>query len=273
MSGFYVNRKGTLEYLTAPGLEGTSHCFSTRFGGVSEGALASLNLGVHRGDRPGNVLENYRILGRAVGFDPKNTVFTRQLHTDIVERVGKRDCGRGLIVPVGHACDGLVTNEPNVVLTVFSADCTPVLLYDPVAGAVGAVHAGWRGTAAAIAAKAVEKMALEFGCRPEHIRAAIGPCISQCCFETDADVPEAMLASFGEAANAAIRPVEKAAGKKYYVNLKELNALALRRAGVTAIDIACECTACEPQRFWSHRRVGNGRGSLAAMIMLRGETL
>ena len=82
-----------------------------------------------------------------------------------------------------------------------------------------------------------------------------------------------MLASFGEAANAAIRPVEKAAGKKYYVNLKELNALALRRAGVVAIDIACECTACEPQRFWSHRRVGNGRGPLAAMIMLRGETL
>ena len=107
MSGFYVNRKGTLEYLTAPGLEGTAHCFSTRFGGVSEGALASLNLGVHRDDSPGNVLENYRILGEAVGFDPKNTVFTRQLHTDIVERVGKRDCGRGLIVPVDHACDGL----------------------------------------------------------------------------------------------------------------------------------------------------------------------
>ena len=72
MSEFYVNRKGTLEYLTAPGLEGTAHCFSTRFGGVSEGSLASLNLGVHRGDRPGNVLENYRTLGRAVGFDPKN---------------------------------------------------------------------------------------------------------------------------------------------------------------------------------------------------------
>ena len=77
---FYVNRSGALEYLTSDLLQGTAHCFSTRFGGVSEGALASLNLGVHRGDRPAKVLENYRILGRAVGFEPKQTVFTRQVH-------------------------------------------------------------------------------------------------------------------------------------------------------------------------------------------------
>ncbi|MBO2527333.1 MAG: peptidoglycan editing factor PgeF [Clostridiales bacterium] len=266
--GFYVNRKGTLEYLTADTLEGTAHCFSTRFGGVSEGILASLNLGIHRGDKPENVMKNYHILGEAVGFDPMHTVFTRQVHSDIIDRVGQQDRGRGLLVPVDHGCDGLVTNEKNVVLTVFSADCTPVLLYDPVCGAIGAVHAGWRGTAAAIAGKAARKMCAEFGCKPENIRAAIGPCISQCCFETDADVPEAMLAAFGDVANAAIRPL----GHKYYVNLKELNAIALRRAGVTQIDIAEECTACEQERFWSHRRVGAQRGSLAAMIMLRGDT-
>lgn len=266
--GFYVNRKGSLEYLTADALEGTAHCFSTRYGGVSKGILASLNLGIHRSDQPENVLKNYHILGEAVGFDPMHTVFTRQIHSDIIDRVGQQDCGRGLTVPVDHPCDGLVTNEKNVVLTVFSADCTPVLLYDPVCGAIGAVHAGWRGTAVSIAGKAAQRMCAEFGCKPENIRAAIGPCISQCCFETDADVPEAMLTAFGDAANAAIRPV----GQKYYVNLKELNAIALRRAGVTQIDIAEACTACEPDRFWSHRRVGSERGSLAAMIMLRGET-
>lgn len=265
--GFHVNHSGDLEYLTSPLLADTPHCFSTRFGGVSEGALASLNLGVHRGDKPANVLENYRRLGEAVGFDPKRTVFTKQIHSDIIERVGVSDCGRGLIVPVENGCDGLVTNEPEVVLTVFSADCTPVLLYDPVAKAVGAVHAGWRGTVAAIAAKAVERMAAEFGSKPENIRAAIGPCISQCCFETDRDVPEAMLNAFGDAAKEAIRET----GSKYYVNLKALNALALTRAGVRQIDIATECTACEPNRFWSHRRVGNARGSLAAMILLRGD--
>lgn len=266
--GFEVNRKDELEYLTAPLLSQTAHCFSTRFGGVSEGILSSLNLGVHRGDRPGNVLENYRRLGAAVGFEPKQTVFTKQIHSDIVERVGASECGRGLIRPVEHGCDGLVTNEPNVALTVFSADCTPVLLFDPVHRAIGAVHAGWRGTAAAIAAKAVEKMMQEFGTDPADVCAAIGPCISQCCFETDADVPDAMLKSFGEDAQAMINPC----GNKYYVNLKGLNALALQRIGVRKIEIAEECTACQPDRFWSHRRVGGARGSLAAIIMLKGDS-
>lgn len=265
---FYVNRAGVLEYLISDLLQGVTHCFSTRFGGVSEGALASLNLGVHRGDRPANVLENYRILGRAVGFAPKQTVFTRQVHSDIVERVGKAQCGRGLIVPVDAPCDGLVTDEPGVALTVFSADCTPVLLYDPVRRVIGAVHAGWRGTAAGIAAKAAQKMQTDFGCDPKNIRAAIGPCISQCCFETDADVPSAMRDALGAEAETAIRP----AGEKYYVNLKECNAIWLRRAGVEQIDSAEACTACQPERFWSHRRVGNERGSLAAVIMLQGET-
>lgn len=261
---FYVKRKGELEYLASERLAGTAHCFSTRFGGVSEGILESLNLGVHRGDRPRNVWENYRRLGEAVGFAPKQTVFTRQVHSAVVCRVGRKDCGSGLVWPVEEARDGLVTNEPGVALTIFSADCTPVLLYDPIAGAIGAAHAGWRGTAAGIAARAVEAMQREFGSRPENIRAAIGPCIGPCCFETDADVPQAMLAALGEEAQRAIRP----AGNKYYVNLKDLNALWLERAGVCRVDISCDCTACQPQRFWSHRKVGGARGSLAAVIML-----
>lgn len=265
--GLRVERRGALEYLTSALLEGTAHCFSTRYGGVSEGHLASLNLGVHRGDVPENVLKNYGILGDTVGFAPEDTVFTKQIHSDIVERVGKAQRGRGIFVPVEQGCDGLVTNEPEVALTVFSADCTPILFYDPVKGAIGAVHAGWRGTAAGIAGKAVEKMQQEFGCRPSDIRTAIGPCISQCCFETDADVPEAMLQAFGKEAEEFIR----SQGKKYYVNLKGINALILRRAGVELIDIADACTACQPERFWSHRRVGNQRGSLAAVIMIRGD--
>lgn len=259
-------KKDALEYLASDLLAGAVHCFSTRYGGVSEGYLSSLNLGVHRGDMPERVTENYRILGNAVGFQAENTVFTKQIHSDIVERVGKGECGRGLLREVESGCDALVTNEPEVVLTVFSADCTPILFYDPVQRAVGAAHAGWRGTAAGIAAKTVEKMCAEFGCEPQNIRAAIGPCISQCCFETDADVPNAMLQALGEEAQACICPQ----GEKYYVNLKALNAIWLRRAGVVQIDIAEECTACAPERFWSHRRVGNQRGSLAAMIMIRG---
>ena len=170
---FEVKRSGALEYLTSSLLTGAAHCFSTRFGGVSEGYLASLNLGTHRGDRPENVRENYAILGRAVGFLPERTVFTRQVHSDVIERVGAAQCGRGLQYEATEGCDGLITDEPGVALTVFSADCTPVLLYDPVRRAAGAVHAGWRGTAAGIAAKAAEKMVRELGCRPENIRAAV----------------------------------------------------------------------------------------------------
>lgn len=260
-------KKGQLEYLSSSLLEETAHCFSTRLGGVSEGHLASLNLGVHRGDLPENVRKNYAVLGDAVGFTPEQTVFTKQVHSDVVVRVGQMHRGRGLLWEVEADCDGLVTNEPGTALTVFSADCTPVLLFDPVQRAIGAVHAGWRGTASKIAAKAVKKMEQEFGSKAENIRAAIGPCIGQCCFETHSDVPEAMLAAFGASAEAFIRME----GEKFHVDLKGLNALALREMGVAEIDTAEDCTACAPHRFWSHRIVGGQRGSLAAIIMLKGE--
>ena len=216
--------KGTLEYLCAEGIT-APHCFTTRFGGVSEGILSSLNIGIHRGDRWENVLKNYEILGNALDFDSHNLVLSHQTHTDTVLKVGKEEAGAGLFGPELPECDGLITNEPGIALAVFTADCTPILLHDPVTGAVGAVHAGWRGTAASIAGKAVEAMAREFGSRPEDIRAAIGPNIGVCCFETDADVPQAMLEAFGEEARAFIHPKED----KYYVNLKEINALVLLR--------------------------------------------
>jgi YfiH family protein len=160
-------------------------------------------------------------------------------------------------------CDGIVTNDPGVALVIFTADCTPLLFHDPVTGAVGAAHAGWRGTAADIGGKTVKTMVDAFGCDPQNIRAAIGPNIGQCCFETDADVPEAMIDALGEEAKAHIRQ----AGHKYYVNLKEINACFLRRAGVEHIEISTDCTACQPDRFWSHRVTRGQRGSQGAVIV------
>lgn len=254
------------EYLTSDLFPaGVVHCFSTRRGGVSAGVLSSLNLGIHRGDDPQNVWENYRRLGAAAGFTPEQTVFTHQTHTDIVARVGRENRGDGLLREVEPERDGIITNEPGVALVCFSADCTPILLYDPVSRSVGAVHAGWRGTAAGIARNAVEKMERYFGTRPENICAAIGPCIGPCCFETDANVPQAMEHALGAAAQPAIRPVENG---KYYVDLKLLNRIWLERAGVRAVDVCPDCTKCQPDRFWSHRITGNARGSLAAVIML-----
>ena len=255
-------QKDSLIYLRAESIE-APHCFTTRYGGVSQGNLASMNIGTRRGDKWENVLENYRILGNALGFDPEKLVLTKQTHTDIVRVVTEKDWGTGLSQPDFDPCDGLVTNTPGTALVAFTADCTPILLWDKVTGAVGAVHAGWRGTASQIGAKAVAKMAEAFGCDPINICAAIGPNIAQCCFQTDEDVPNAMRQSYGEAAEEYIRQV----GDKYYVNLKALNALALRQAGVSQIDISEDCTMCHPEKYWSARVHGNDRGAQGAIIV------
>lgn len=254
---------GTLEYLTAEGIA-VPHCFTTRFGGVSTGHLSALNIGMHRGDEPGNVEKNHEILASALGYDVKKTVLSHQIHSDMVRVVTEDDC-LGLDHHNYPECDGLVTNTPGLALVVFTADCTPILLYDPVTGAVGAVHAGWRGTAMDITGKAVRVMEQTFGCDPENIRAAIGPNIGMCCFETDAEVPEAMVKTFGPAVEEYIHP----SGQKYYVNLKGINRYALSRAGVACIEVSDVCTACQNQRFWSHRITHGARGSQGAIIVCK----
>ena len=256
-----TQHKDNLQYLTAPGIA-AKHCFTTRLGGVSEGYLDSLNIGIHRGDTAQNVEKNYHILAQALGFDPGKLILTRQTHSSIVRAVTEADTGSIFREDIPE-CDGLITNTPGLALVVFTADCTPILLYDPVTGAVGAAHAGWRGTAADIAGKTVKAMVDSYGCKAEDIRCAIGPNIGPCCFETDGEVPQAMVAALGEAAREHIRQV----GQKYYVNLKEINALFLRRAGVCHIDISQDCTRCDSRRFWSHRLTGSLRGSQGGIIV------
>ena len=260
-----TQKQGTLEYLTAEGIT-APHCFTTRFGGVSIGALESMNLAIKLDETNENITRNFEILGNVLGFGIQDLVLTRQIHSDIVRVVGRADC-KGCFHRDYPECDALVTNTPGVVLTVFTADCTPLLFHDPVTGSVGAAHAGWRGTVSAIGPKTVEAMCQEFGCDPANIRAAIGPNIGYCHFETDADVPDALLAAFGEE----ILPFIRQAGSKYYVNLKEINALILRRAGVRHIEISEDCTMCQPHRFWSHRVTGGIRGSQGAVIVCKEE--
>lgn len=258
-----TTRIGTLEYLTAEGI-GVPHCFTTRLGGVSKGHLASLNIGIHRDDDPKNVAENYRILADALGFSMNKLVATRQTHSDIVLKVGKAEWGNCL-ADTAQESDAIITDEPGTVLVIYTADCTPILLWDPVTGAVGAAHAGWKGTAADIAGKTVAAMVTCFGCDPKNIRAAIGPNIGPCCFQTDGDVPQAMINALGHGVKDCIR----SSGEKHYVNLKELNARFLRRAGVQHMEISTDCTFCQPDRFWSHRYTGGLRGSQGAIIVCK----
>ncbi len=244
-----------------------AHGFSTRLGGVSPAPWDSLNLDDRRGDAPENVHENFHRLCAALGADVRRAVLSRQVHRDDVRCVTAADCGKGLWMPRDYdSADALITDEPNIPLIVFSADCNVLLLHDPVRRAIGAAHAGWRGTALGIAAKTVQAMVNAYGCDPANIRAAIGPAIGQCCFETDGDVPEALRKALG----AAVEPFIDWNGRKYHIDLKAVNALWLQSLGVTKIDICPDCTYCLGDLYWSHRRTGLRRGEQAAVISLTG---
>ncbi len=255
---------GELEYLTSPVLD-VPHGFSTRLGGVSQGHLASLNLGCHRGDEPQAVRENYRRFCAAVGVNAAALVKANQVHGVAVRRVTAADAQSDPMAEVPFEADGLVTDVPGVTLVVFTADCIPILFFDPIRHVVAAAHAGWRGTAAAMAAQTVKAME-DYGCKPSDIHAAIGPGIGPCCFETDADVPRAMEAQLGTLA----APYMLKNGEKWRVDLKAVNRAVLLLAGLepSHIDVSEDCTCCHPEKYWSHRYTHGLRGSQAAMIML-----
>ena len=270
---FLTHQHGELVYHTSDILEngGIRHGFSTRLGGVSQGYRASLNF---RGSGPDpdsreNVLENYRRFCQALGTDVQDVVQSQQVHEGTVRHVTAADRGKGLFAATDFTADALVTDEPGLDLMVFSADCIILLLHDPVTASIGAVHAGWRGTALDLPAKAVGEMGRLFGARPEDIRIAIGAGIGPCCFETHDDVPDAMRKAFGSGVEAYIRP----RGKKWTVDLKAVNAWRLREAGVREahIDVCPACTACHTDLYWSHRAAGDRRGVQGALIGLRPE--
>ena len=259
---FTENTSNGIVYMTAPNI-GAPHAFTTRLGGVSAGVYESLNLGLSLGDERANVIENFGRVCGALGITSEDIVFSRQVHSARIRVATSADRG-ALFGPSACEADGLVTREAGVALAVFAGDCVPILLHDPILGAVGAVHAGWRGTVADIAGAAVRKMAGEFGSRPSDVRAAIGPCISKCCFETGRDVTYALYSAMPEAADACVTP----RGAKYMTDLKEANRLMLLRAGVRDITVSDECTSCLGSKYWSHRRANVKRGSQAAMICL-----
>ena len=192
---------------------------------------------------------------------------THQVHGAAVRTVTTADLHDDPYGKVGYEADGLMTDLPGVALVVYSADCIPILFYDPVRRCVAAVHAGWRGTAAGIATAAVDRMKIVYGSRPEDILAAIGPGIGPDCFETHEDVPNAMTAALG---TGVLRHIKIKENGKFAVDLKAINAMRLEQAGLETEHIAVSslCTFCCPDRFWSHRKLGTNRGSMAAAIQL-----
>lgn len=245
-----------------------SHGFSTRLGGVSEGIFESLNLGrLDLGDDPVRVQENWKIFGAACGIDTTRFVHGRQVHGNTVLIASEEDA-RGIVERSPLEADGYVTNIPGLPLAVFTADCAPLLLHEPEAGVVAAIHCGWRSTAADIEAEAVRRMR-SLGAKEGNIRAAIGPCIRQCCFQVGPEVAQAMEALLGGPLGAlCIR--DETAEERYLLDLPGVVKRRLVLLGVPEenIDDLGECTKCRPERYWSHRAHGMRRGSQANMIML-----
>ena len=278
---FLENNENGLVYMTSDRLP-FRHMFTTRHGGVSTGHLATLNLIGGHGDRPENIRENFTRVTALLGVGPDDCCVTKQVHGNVVRTVRKAD-RHVCLSEIPYEADGIVTAEPGLPLFCFTADCVPVLLCDPVHRVVGAIHCGWRSSTTDILGNAVAAMCA-LGSEPQDIRAAIGPAIGACCFETHRDVPDAIEAWLGkEAAAPYFRPKPDPdsnlpfnisnltlAERKFLVDLRGANACRLRQLGLRpeSIDISEECTFCSHDKYWSHRYTKGMRGGQAACIVI-----
>jgi YfiH family protein len=247
------------------------HGFSTHLGGVSRTYLpeelreradmGQLNLGYTAADEAANVRENRLRWIEAVTGSRETPLRTiRQIHSNISVVA---EAGPSETIP---QADGVLTDQPGVLLGVMTADCIPVLVADPAHRAVAAFHAGWRGTVARIVALGVARMTAEFGSDPGRLVAAIGPGIGECCYRVGAEVVSQFEAEFSYGAELFLKGNEVTR-----LDLIEANRRQLLDAGLDArsIAVAGGCTSCQPWYFYSHRASGGHAGRMMASIGIR----
>ncbi len=267
-----LNSVNGVEFYTFDIFEKTGlveHMFSTKIGGVSEGCFESLDLSYTRGDDAERVTENFTRAAAAIGSDIKNITIARQTHETNIRLMDENDRGRGVTKErYPESYDAIMTDKKGVMLVTLHADCVPVYFVDTNKKAVALAHAGWRGTVEKIAEKTVLKMMAEFGSCPEDILVGIGPSISKCCFEVSEDVRDEFMSKLAFSEKY-IKNGEKEG--KYYIDLKAINKEILTGVGIPEenIEVSNECTKCLEDKFFSHRRQGEKRGSMAAFLGLR----
>ena len=230
--------------------------FSLRHGGISPSPFDSLNLGSGLGDDEGNVTHNLDTLISAASL-PRTPHRAMQVH------------GTGVLVcrdqgSMHQDQADILIGVDGAAVAVRVADCVPILLADPEAGVIAAVHAGWRGTAAQVALHAITAMQ-QHGAKPEQILAFIGPCIGPCCFEIDSTTVNKLIRCCDDAHRFIHR-----AGNKAHADLAAINAQQLRYAGITQahIEQTSTCTYCDKQHFYSWRRDGKQTGRHLAVVAL-----
>lgn len=246
------------------------HLFTTKEGGVSKGDYATMNVSFTRGDEREDVLENYRRIAGIFGVELSDIVVSHQTHTTNVKRVTKEDGGKGVVSERDYEnVDGLITNDKNLVLCTMYADCVPLYFVDVKNQAIGLSHSGWKGTAGQMGMKTLERMAEEFGTKPEEVYAVIGPSICVDCYEVSEDVIEAFSRVFTEQEMTQICYIKE--NGKYQLDLWKANEIILLNAGVLKehIEVTRLCTHCNSDRMFSHRKTGDKRGNLGAFLCLK----
>lgn len=263
-----ITRKGNIHYLEPQLLAAaalSTQGFTTRHEGVSRAPYNSLNLGSNTADSPHSVQGNRSLLARTFGTKVEKLVTVNQMHGTDLLVIDEPNPDYGHFLKID--CDGIITNQPGLMIAVGVADCLPLLLLDPVKRVVAALHAGWKGTAGNIAAKGVATLVSLFGSDCRDILAATGPAIGACCYEVDVPVRDAFLACDLIWDNCA---TESGDGK-WKLDLAAANRLQLLAAGLEDehVEVASQCVCCQQDWFFSYRRDGQETGRQAGFIMLR----
>jgi YfiH family protein len=218
------------------------------------------SMALHTNENPKSILKNREIVGRVL--PNRQFIVANQTHSDHIEIIKKptQQGWRELSTAVKD-CDALITNQKNIMLTILTADCVPILLFDPQKEVVSAIHAGWNGTHKKILYKTVKKMQKAFDCNPKDIIAGIAPSIGRCCYEVGEDVAK----HFFDDSSAF-----DTKGEKYMLDLPHINRQQLLKAGLSSdnIELSNICTACEVDNYFSYRKEQGCSGRFMSMIGL-----
>ncbi|MCK9373520.1 MAG: peptidoglycan editing factor PgeF [Sulfuricurvum sp.] len=233
--------------------------FTTRHGGVSKPPFTTANLAFHVGDDPRDVLDNHDMLAKFSGYDRTKLIHMRQIHSDRIVLIDER-----INFDTPPECDALITNRPYTPLMVMSADCTPILVYDPVQRVIGAIHAGRAGALNAILPKTIERMGETFGSKIEDIRISMGPSIHGCCYEINGQIgAEVKEKGYSEAL--------RKEGERLFLDVntvlrQQLDALNLPQEH---LEVIAACPACKSDTYFSYRADRQHTGRIAGVIFLR----
>lgn len=257
------NKKG-IKYIACPKLERhaeINHAFLTRTGGISKDAFSSLNFDLRDGDSKKNIEHNIKKTAKTFGFKPSRLITVNQVHGDDIFIIDKK-------TPLSKkvSADAIITNLRGIAIDVLTADCVPIILFDPLNTAIAIVHAGWKGTLKKIVEKTILTMSKKFGTSAKTLAAAIGPCIGKCCYNVDDTVVKPFKNTFPD-----YKEFIKLEKSDWKLDLKKANYVQLVCAGLLKKNIwtANHCTSCRKDLFFSYRRDNKKTGRQMSFVMIK----